>query len=403
MSTRLYRLTPVDAWFFRDGRPYRQSESSQAGVVSLFPPHPPTVVGALRAALARENGWNGRGSWESVTNVRRILGDGFADLGQLRVRGPYLCRRDDSVLETAEEQLWPLPAHVVGKRREETSDTGLRFHAQALLAPSERPVAADIGNVRVPVPTRFTSDISQGKSRFKAGADQWVTTAGLHAILAGDLPAADTIVASKDLWKLEPRVGIVRDPVRRTTSEGAMYSPLMIRLHRGVSMMLEVRGVPADWCEPADHVPVGGESRMAYCQNAADGNTCKLALPRNLDPDLNLESRIKKHKRLSVVHLSPADMFPLPGVNEHIPQLPGVRVVSACLRPPLMIGGWDSIRHRPLPLRPHVAPGSVWFCELDESCDVNKVLKSHGQCIGDRTAYGFGHVTLGFWPKGNLQ
>ena len=63
MSTRTILLTPIDAWFFRDGRPYNQGESGQTDVRSLFPPFAPTVVGTLRAALAVGQGWNGRESW----------------------------------------------------------------------------------------------------------------------------------------------------------------------------------------------------------------------------------------------------------------------------------------------------------------------------------------------------
>ena len=54
---------PLDTLFFRDGRPYHQGELSQAGVASLFPPFPSTLVGAIRAACARALGWTS-GNWE---------------------------------------------------------------------------------------------------------------------------------------------------------------------------------------------------------------------------------------------------------------------------------------------------------------------------------------------------
>ena len=55
------QFDPIDSWFFRDGTPFTTNSTPQEDVSSLFPPYPPTVVGALRAALALEKGWPGRG------------------------------------------------------------------------------------------------------------------------------------------------------------------------------------------------------------------------------------------------------------------------------------------------------------------------------------------------------
>jgi CRISPR-associated protein Cmr3 len=74
MTMHYYTLTPQDAWFFRDGRPYNHGESNQADVESLFPPPARTLTGAVRAALARANGWNGSGRWTNELN--RHFGSG---------------------------------------------------------------------------------------------------------------------------------------------------------------------------------------------------------------------------------------------------------------------------------------------------------------------------------------
>ena len=69
MTFKAYKLTPVGSWFFRDGRPYNQGESTLADIKSLFPPFAVTAVGAIRASfardLARDQGWNGKGDWPS--------------------------------------------------------------------------------------------------------------------------------------------------------------------------------------------------------------------------------------------------------------------------------------------------------------------------------------------------
>ena len=84
-----YKLTPVGSWFFRDGRPYNQGESTLADIKSLFPPFAVTAVGAMRASFARSMGWNGKGDWPS--DIKEKLGD-RQKLAPLSFRGPYLVR-----------------------------------------------------------------------------------------------------------------------------------------------------------------------------------------------------------------------------------------------------------------------------------------------------------------------
>lgn len=369
-----FTLRPVDAWFFRDGRPYNMSEASQTGVVSLFPPHAPTVLGALRAAFARANGWQPPGSWAGAPALREVLGDGPDDLGALRFRGPYLLRRSES----GDELLWPLPAHILGKR-----DGSGDWQAQALLAPSDEPVPTDLGDIHVPVPT---GDRASGKP-LKGARRTFVTAAGLGAVLRGRLPDAAEVAPAADLWQLEPRVGIVRDEETRTTGENAMYSPLMVRLQPGVALVAELAGVPASWNQASSYIPLGGESRLAVCARF-DGS---LALP---DCD---QASIRSSKRVAVVHLSPARFAALPEPGQPLPGMPGTRVVCACLPPPVHIGGWSSLRRRPLPLTPHVAPGSVWFCDIDDDA-IEAVLRLHDTQIGERREHGLGHIALGVWP-----
>jgi len=44
MSTQYSSITPQDACFFRDGRPYNYAESNQADVESVFPPSARTLT-----------------------------------------------------------------------------------------------------------------------------------------------------------------------------------------------------------------------------------------------------------------------------------------------------------------------------------------------------------------------
>src|SRR5690606_4196194 len=81
-------LSPIDTWFFRDGTPFDMGASPQAGVLGVCPPYPPTVAGAVRAALALQNGWDGRSRWSQ--DIEAVLGDGPETLGALRTTGPFV-------------------------------------------------------------------------------------------------------------------------------------------------------------------------------------------------------------------------------------------------------------------------------------------------------------------------
>jgi CRISPR-associated protein Cmr3 len=377
MSSQTLLLRPVDAWFFRDGRPYNKLESNQVNVESVFPPPPTTLVGSIRAALARRQGWNGSGRWSE--KLVTVLGDGFENIGQLSFSGPWLVRENGA----APEPLFPAPLHLAGEVLAEGSKT--HWIPKALLAPGER-LHCDIGEVRLPVPkVRDVGDL-------KEAGGLWITRGGLEKVLAGELPAKEQMVPTRDLWRDEFRVGILRDENKRTTSEleNALYSPSYIRLRPGVSLALEVRGLPEDWRIP-ETFPLGGEGRLAACEIAPT-----LPLPRAP------AETIRQSKRISVTLLTPLGI-PLrdqrvipPMAGEEVPGLLGTKIVSGCVGRLWRLGGWDSLNRRPLPLTPFLPPASTWFCEASPEA-IERILNLHGRNIGPRAAYGFGRIVLGAW------
>lgn len=379
MSTRTFFLEPMDAWFFRDGRPYNRNEASQTAVKSLFPPHPPTVLGALRAALARTQGWRDGVDWPET--LHPVLGNGPHDVGWLRMRGPYPASRPDTseggAGSSEAEVLWPVPAHVLG------AGVGTGWTPRSLLAPAGEPVPCDLGDVRLLAPTNPAKGV-----RLRGPTQQRVNAAGLDEILAGQIPATEHVVPAP--WQHEMRVGIKRNDEARTTSkeDHALYSPIMVRMEPGAGLLVELAGVPEHMADPAGVLPLGGESRLAAC-----------ARHRAWRSPVCPEQRIRDRGCFIVVHLGPARLARLPRAGEVLPGFPGTRVVSACLLPDVPIGGWDGVRGAPLALVPHVAPGSVWFCEITDPDAVDPALAMHDQQIGERPEQGFGHIALGVWPE----
>lgn len=364
------RLEPVDTWFFRDGTPFTACSAPQEGVGGLFPPHPATVVGALRAALARCNGWNGVGRWP--TELDEVLGDGPDDTGTLAVDGPFLLRDGQPIFRA--------PRHLLG------SMDGDEWNPRILLRPGAE-VVCDLGDaVRLPEAPRTVSGIDE----LEAGGDWWLARADMEMVVRGEVPSASELVASRELWDAEPRIGLERDRKTRTAVEGMLYSTRHVRLARGVSLGVRLRGVPADWTLPFGRLlSLGGESRLAECAEWQVEPVSPLP-PDGIDDD----------EQMTMIALTPLDLDadvcrgtkPLPG---------GARIVSACLNRPQRIGGWDSLRHEPRPIRSVLPSGSVLFCEAPEPARfVQAVRTADGLArIGARQRGGFGLVALGSWPN----
>lgn len=379
---KTFSFTPADAWFFRDSRPYNEGEFSQSGVNSIFPPHAPTVVGALRAALARSNGWTGRYDWPD--GVKDVLGDGFEDLGTVEFFGPYLADMRD------EELLVPAPLHLLGAP---TGDEKAPWEPRTMLTPGE-PVQCDLGDeVRLPVPV----DDEEG---LKEPRNLWLSAEGWKAVLRGKAPSRKHLRANNELWSLERRVGLVRDDQNKTTEEGALYSPGYVRLNKDVALSMAADGIPEDWEIPTRYI-LGGESRMAI----ADIRDEAFELP-----DAPVEAIVDSGK-VTVTFITPAlfeqavveqDLVPGKLLGEwNVGALKDAELVSACVGKPVYIGGWNSLKNKPMRLRAYLPPGSTWFVDVEGfSRDRRRQLVDnlHGEKLGGRTAYGHGQVLLGTWP-----
>lgn len=372
-GARWLKLTPVDSWFFRDGRPHNMGED-QSSVESVFPPFAPTVVGAVRAAAARQMGWSGRGDWPE--DVKRALGDG-ADLGPLRFTGPFLCRDEDG----SRELLFPMPAHLLGS----TAGDGERWEPVTCLAPEPEAVQTDLADEPVLLPAPV--DVGEDERARRRGRGMWLRCGGMDRLLGGALPAREDCVASGEFFSLEQRMGLQLDLSKRAAREGHLYSPIHVRLERGVSLVVGVFGLRDD-VELPEMLPFGGESRLAACE--------PIGAPR-MPACLSKEQ--SPQPVATVILLTPGRLLddgaaawrlPAPGqpASRLLAGAEG-RIESVCVDRPLPIGGWDSVVHQPLPLEPFAAPGTTWFVR-------DLALPGKGEIrAGTRTAYGFGHAVLG--------
>jgi CRISPR-associated protein Cmr3 len=399
-------LRPLDTFFFRDGRPYNQDDPGQVEAASLFPPYPPTVVGAVRAAAARAMGPGS--AWDTAA-----LGDGVdwqagdEALGPLRFSGPYILRNC--------EPLYPAPLNLVVGKDEGGADL------ITYLAPSSPAFDTDVGAVRLPAP------IKAGRG-FKTLEGLWINGTAMAQVLSEqpfgpDWKVVSEILRAPDkfceasvrpnwiapqhcLWQPESRVGVERDRQTRTTkrfeqkddepARGALYATVHVRPAPDVTLAVKVEALP-DLAPGGSLAPLGGEGRSVWIERQDN----KILLPQasNLVPDKD------GVLRYTVVLITPADLGgKWPGPGEHLAgptggALPG-KIVSGCTGRAIAVGGWDGAAHGPLPLRPLIPAGSVWFLEA-RADDAEAAQSWHGRAIGRSTGWGFGHVLIGRWtPAG---
>ncbi|MEM2900984.1 MAG: type III-B CRISPR module-associated Cmr3 family protein [Thermoplasmata archaeon] len=218
MNEKTILLTQIDSWFFRDGRPFNMNEFSQSDINSLFPPNPQTVVGAIRAALARANGWNGCGSWSS--EIASWLGDG-QNLGKLRFKGPYLMK-DGACL-------FPAPLYFGRyKKEDELGKDVSRCNNCFGLAELGSEVECDLGMVRLPKFEKYKKNAEckgkekNTKCKWKPFDKAYLTKENMELVLKGEISDGIKIVESKDLWSNEYRLGIELEKQKKTTKEEAL-------------------------------------------------------------------------------------------------------------------------------------------------------------------------------------
>nr|WP_279382497.1 type III-B CRISPR module-associated Cmr3 family protein [Acanthopleuribacter pedis] len=362
-------MIPHDVLFFSDNTPFSTGTAAQSEPGGLFPPYPTTMAGAIRACLARENGWCGSRKWPS--EISAVLGDGPKKLGALHVAGPYLLFKNEPV--------FPLPRHVLGCMEKDT------WQPKVVAQPGEA-VTCDLGSaVRLPAWPR------QEGPKLKAAEGVWIRARHLGPVLNGQLPDPKSLIPRDKLWLEERRVGIARDPETRTAERRKLYSARHIRLKPEVSLGVQCFGLPADWRIPVGTAMIlGGERRLVTCEAWDAPAFCPLP------------EKPPQNGRLTVTALTALDLEEkTPLIGRTLTTLGGVRVVSACLNRAQRVGGWDARNRKPLGSRCLLPAGSVLFCELPEKEKLGPMRTNQaGRLqIGRRRNLGYGAVALGTWTE----
>lgn len=224
-------LQAVDVWMFRDGRPFDAGSAHRAK--SVFPPYPSVLQGAFRTA---------RLLWRGVDlNDKKAIADLVGEpntYGSLRLRGPFLARREAGQVV----RYFPQPADAI--------QDGRALTPAALSAP-------DGGKLKTsaPLPQLLGLDQKMGKP----GEPLWLRETDLLDYLGGKSVKG---IPTEELFAREERLGIALDE-RRVTRDGMLYQAEFIRPCNGVGLLVETDGLDDPEWKQGGFLHLGGEGRMA--------------------------------------------------------------------------------------------------------------------------------------------
>ncbi len=379
-------LTPIDSIFLRDGTPFTIDISSSEEVKSVFPPLPPSVMGAIRAAAARLKGWDGKSKWGD--EIIKLLGDGPDEFGKLSIAGPFILKDN--------EPIFPLPRNIVGDPgyfNQSGQDEKNSAAKIGYLRPGEKGFISDLGD------DVYFTEIASGFADLDSVdnlEDIWITKSGFAKLLKGsnDISAAD-LIHQRDIYINEPKIGIKRDPKTHTVEEGMLYSAQHVRMEKGVKITVYVAGVEDLFTALSEQViPFGGSGRAVSCGKWSE----------SMSFDIPLEE-ITNSKRFTIYTLTPLDISYEEFIGEvELSGLPGAKVVSACADKQIRIGGWNSVEKCPIDKKSYYPAGTVLYCKFKGDKDDNLIenLKNYSQNksliqIGDKKETGFGVIAIGKW------
>ncbi len=387
-------VEPLDVLFLRGNRLFGEAGSYGE---SLVPPWPSAVAGALRARMLvdRHPGW--APARQAALPEDPELGTPEAP-GAFTVAAFHLARRgtDGHV-----EPVLPMPADLVV--------TGRADGAPEILAMRPRRLAEGIGS-SFPEGLPKRPVLAQPR-RAKPASGWWLTAAGWKRYLAGGVPAGEgELVHARELWLHDERVGVGLDADTRRASDGRLFTVQAVAMrllpgdggrHAGATGFL----VGVEGAEPPREglLRLGGDGRAAVLR-ALEGFT----MP---EPDWDA---VAASRRCRLVLTAPgifeAGWLPpgaAPADGAVRFELHGVRGRIVCAAVPRyqVVSGWDLARWEPKAAERAVAPGAVYWLELDEGVgpDDLRRLAARGlwteaeHARNPRRAEGFNRVAVAAW------
>jgi CRISPR-associated protein Cmr3 len=399
-------IEPNDVLLFRDARPFAAGQSFVAR--SSFPPHPQTMQGALRTAIMEANEvdfrrYNNEND-STYSTLRQALGN-HRNLGELQLRGPFVCRLTDG---KPPEILVPLPRDVqVNKRHELVSvlqpsrELGNRLHTRTPFDDWQPLVRPD--------PNADLPEADPGKFEYR---NYWLTTKLFGKYLDGKPLSFKGLIPQSQLFESESHLGLGISATTRTAVESMLYRAEFTRPYNKpvypdrdketepdqsyrTALLLEQQFTQdvdeALYLSDNGYLTLGGEGRFAAVRQSSD-----FTYP--------FEDK-RSAMRLKLVLLTPAYFSGgwQPSDTDWSPWLENARLVSIAAAEPQVISGWDIARGQAKPLYRYMPAGSVYYFESADGTNPVAIKRDYltesrpDESETYRQQAGFGVFAAGTW------
>ncbi len=381
-------LKPQDVLFFRDGKPFGTADSSFAE--TIFPPHPPSIMGSLRALLIDVLSDYSSFKESGAEKLNEILGKFEKDNGFIRFKPKDGLKIKNIYIKKFNKTYFPAP-----------SDTG-EYEGKLKLFNWEK---------RNALPFKSKSDfeyIMLNTSPFEIEPlkERYFDCELMRKYLLSELEEGvevEKIGRSSIFYEDEEQIKntLLRDK-KTTREEGGLFMYKVKRIKEGVEIHVEFETddeLMKTFKEKINnkdlnYTTLGGERKVAHYELLEDGFLENCGIDFNDFKDKYNPERVL----LKLVLITPSV------VKNHVPEnmkeLFNIKGVS--VKGIVSIGGWDSERKLPKDMYKAYLPGTIFLVEPKDGFNsefYKKVLETNfSDDLNDyylKPYEGFGAVLIG--------
>lgn len=351
MNTLEYRfIEPLDLLFLRGNKLFGDPGSFGE---SMVPPWPSVAAGALRSRMLIDDGIDltafvkGEIPHPSIGTPE--------NLGEFTVTAFNLasCKDKENV-----EALFVLPADLFVS---EDNEGNPYVYAMTPIHPANGLMSSS--------PFTMLPALARNEHK-KSVSSYWLKESGWYKYLKGELPTAQDLTKSSELWSLDHRIGVGLDITTRRAVDGRLFSIQAVAMKPGVGFLAAVSGaIPPN----NGMVRLGGDGRAAAIRSVS------YSMP---EPDY---AAISQARRCRLILTSPgifSNGWKLTGTdtdgNFRFGKISG-RIVCAAVSRAETVSGWNLAKKEPKSALRAAPIGSVyWLDELDASPEELRKLTVRG-------------------------
>jgi CRISPR-associated protein Cmr3 len=382
-----WTFTPLDTWFFKQA--LAPDSLAAQELISLFPPSPRTLIGAIRSAVGEANTVD----WVSYRAGHQANIDSL--IGKHTDSTPPNAQFAGVFIAYKKQRYYPMPLNWLGKKAKDAKGNDISEYHLFKMQPNNNAILCDLGNVVLPVLIETNNEKTAGAKPLE---NLFISAKKLAELLAS--PASQLTLKAEDyldksqIFTEEARLGIARDNHTRKTEDGKLYQTKHLRIAPDISLQLDCVG----W-QPKVYSKVmtlGGESRLAQIENTelqaltapsiekskANGIILTLTTPAKFTHGWLPDGFTAMQKE---------------GVECWQGNINGVALTLHCatIGKAHREGGWNIEKRAARDVESFVPSGSSYYCTVDNN-DIPAAIKAlHLYQVGQYTTLGRGQLVIG--------